>query len=93
MNTAPLPLIRVAPDIRLQLEGVREQGEILSQLVESAVRTTGAKRKNEAEFIRRGIAAIEAAQRESNGVPADQVIGKLEAKLAAAKLVLAQRGG
>ena len=93
MKTATLPPIRVAPDFRLELEGVLEQGESLSQFVENAVRTTVAKRKNQAEFMRRGIAAIEATQRDSSGIPADQVIAKLEAKLAAARLVLAQRGG
>jgi hypothetical protein len=72
---------------------VLEQGETLSQIVENAVRTTVAKRKNQAEFIRRGIAAIEATQRDGSGIPDDQVFAKLEAKLAAARLVLLQRGG
>ena len=70
-----------------------EQGESLSQFVENAVRTTVAKRKNQAEFIRRGIAAIEATKQGGNGIPAATVISKLEAKLAAARQVKAQRGG
>jgi Arc/MetJ-type ribon-helix-helix transcriptional regulator len=93
MKTATLPPIRVAPDFRLELEGVLEQGESLSQFVENAVRTTVAKRKNQAEFIRRGIVAIEATKRDGSGVPADQVIAKLEAKLTNARQVLAQRKG
>ena len=93
MKTATLPPIRVAPDFRLELEGVLEQGETLSQFVENAVRTTVAKRKNQAEFIRRGVAAIEATQRDGSGIPADQVLAKLEAKLATAKKIKAQRGG
>ena len=93
MKTTMLPPIRVAPDFRLELEGVLEQGETLSQFVESAVRTTVAKRRNQAEFTRRGIAAIEATQRDGSGIPADHVIAKLEAKLATARLVLLQRGG
>jgi Arc/MetJ-type ribon-helix-helix transcriptional regulator len=93
MKTATLPPIRVAPDFRLELEGVLEQGESLSQFVENAVRTTVAKRKNQAEFIRRGIVAIEATKRDGSGVPADQVVAKLEAKLADARQVLAQRKG
>jgi len=92
MKTATLPPIRVAPDFRLELEGVLEQGESLSQFVESAVRTTVAKRKNQAEFIRRGIAAIEVAKRDGSGIPAEVVIAKLEAKLAAARQANAQRG-
>ena len=93
MKTATLPPIRVAPDFRLELEGVLEQGESLSQFVENAVRTTVARRKTQAEFVRRGIAAIEETQREGSGIPADLVIAKLEAKLAAAGRAKAQRGG
>ena len=70
-----------------------EQGESLSQFVENAVRTTVAKRMNQAEFMRRGITAMEATKRDGSGIPADLVVAKLEAKLAAARLVLAQRNG
>lgn len=93
MKTATLPPIRVAPDFRLELEGVLEQGESLSQFVENAVRATVAKRKTQAEFVRRGMAAIEATQRDASGIPAEQVIAKLEAKLATAKKIKARRGG
>ena len=93
MKTATLPPIRVAPDLRLELESVLEQGESLSQFVENAVRATVTKRKTQAEFIRRGIAAIEATQRDGSGIPAEQVIAKLEAKLSAARQVKAKRAG
>jgi hypothetical protein len=84
MKTATLPPIRVAPDLRLELESVLQQGESLSQFVENAVRATVTKRKTQAEFIRRGIAAIKSTQRDGSGVPAERVIAKLEATLAAA---------
>ena len=51
-----------------------------------------AKPKTEAEFIRRGIAAIDVTRRDASGIPADRVIAQLEAKLAAAKLVMAKSG-
>ena len=92
MKTATLPPIRVAPDFRVELEGVLEQGESLSQFVENAVRSTVAKRKNQAEFIRRGMAAIDATQRDGSGIPAELGIAKLEAKLAAARKLKAERG-
>ena len=92
MKTATLPPIRVAPDFRVELEGGLEQGESLSQFVENAVRSTVAKRKNQAEFIRRGMAAIDATQRDGSGIPAELVIAKLEAKLAAARKLKAERG-
>ena len=91
MKTATLPPIRVAPDFRNELEGVLEQGESLSQFVENAVRTTVARRKSQAEFVRRGIAAIEETKRVGGGVPAEVVIASLEAKLTAARQAQAQR--
>ena len=39
------------------------------------------------------MAAIEATQRDGNGIPAEQLIAKLEAKLEAARQVKAQGGG
>lgn len=39
----------------------------------------------ESQFIRRGIAAIEATRRNGTGIPAAAVIAKLDAKLAQAK--------
>jgi predicted transcriptional regulator len=93
MKTATLPPIRVAPDLRLELEGVLEQGESLSQFVENAVRATVAKRKMQAEFVRRGMAAIEATKVSGDGIPADVVLAKLETKLVAAKQRKAQRAG
>jgi len=93
MKTATLPPIRVTTDLRLEVEGVLEHGESLSQFVESAVRATLAKRKTQVEFIRRGIAAIEATQRDGSGIPAEQVIAKLEAKLSTARQVKAKRAG
>jgi hypothetical protein len=85
MKTATLPPIRVPPAFRTELEAVLEQGESLSQFVETAVRTTVAKRKSQAEFLQRGLAAITETKLAGDGVLAEVVIARLEAKLAAAK--------
>ena len=85
MKTATLPPIRVAPEFRIEVEGVLEQGESLSEFVENAVRMTVSKRKIQAEFVRRGMAAIEETKRTGGGIAAEVVIAKLEAKLAAAR--------
>lgn len=69
-----------------------EQGESLSEFVENAVRATVAKRKNQAEFVRRGIAAIEETKRAGGGIPAEVVMAKLEAKLVAARQAKVRRG-
>lgn len=92
MKTATLPPIRVAPDLRQELEGVLEQGETLSQFVESAVRSVVERRKHQAEFVRRGITAIAETKRTGQGVPADQMVARLEAKLTAAQRSQARRG-
>lgn len=92
MKTATLPPIRVAPEFRSELEGVLEQGESLSQFVENAVRATLEKRRNQAEFVRRGIAAIESTKQAGAGIPADVVIARLEAKLSAVKKSKKMRG-
>jgi hypothetical protein len=51
-----------------------------------------AKPRIEAEFIRCGIAAIDATRRDGNGIPADRVVAQLVAKLAAARLTMAKSG-
>lgn len=92
MKTASLPPVRVAPEFRQELEGVLEDGETLSQFVESAVRSVVEKRKHQTEFVRRGIASIQDTQRTGAGVPADKMLARLQARLDAAKLARAQRG-
>lgn len=91
MKTATIPPIRVKPDFRIELESVLEPGESLSAFVENAIRSTVQMRKNQAEFIRRGITAIEETKRSGSGIPAEVVMAKLEAKLAAARQSKAQR--
>jgi hypothetical protein len=91
MKTATLPPIRVAPDFRQEIEGVLEDGETLSQFVEGAVRSVVDKRKHQAEFVRRGIAAIEETQRNGTGIPAEQLLARLEARLLAARHTKAAR--
>lgn len=85
MKTATIPPIRVAPEFRTELEAVLEQGETLSEFVENAVRQTVLKRQHQAEFLSRGIAAIEDTKRAGGGIAAESVVAKLEAKLAAAR--------
>ena len=92
MKSATLPPIRVEPGFRIELEGVLEQGESLSEFVENAVRSTVQMRKDQAEFVRRGIATINETKRAGGGIPAEVVIAKLEAKLAVARRAKARHG-
>ena len=92
MKTATRPPVRVAPEFRQALEEVLEPGESLSQFVENAVRSTVEKRKHQAEFLRRGMAALQDAQRDGNAIAAQTLVGRLEAKLIAARQTSARRG-
>ena len=91
MKTATLPPVRVAPDFRQELEGVLEEGETLSQFVESAVRSVVERRKHQAEFVRRGMTAIQDTQRAGTGVPAQEMLARLQVRLDAAQLAHARR--
>jgi len=91
MKTATIPPIRVAPEFRIDVEAVLAPGESLSQFVEDAVRQTVLKRKHQAEFLRRGIAAIEETKRSGGGLAAELVVAKLEAKLTAARRIQSQQ--
>jgi len=92
MKTATLPPVRVAPGFRQELEAVLEQGETLSQFVESAVRSVVERRKHQAEFVRRGVAAIQETQRTDSGIPAAQVVARLQARLEEARQTRSRRG-
>lgn len=85
MKTATIPPIRIEPAFRHEIEEALEAGETMAALVEKAVRTEVDRRREDAEFVRRGLAAIKRTHEAGDGVPADAVIAKLEAKLAAAR--------
>ena len=85
MKTATIPPVRIEPQFRKELEDVLEQGETLAGFVESSVRAAVARRKDQSEFVRRGLLAIERTKAAGDGIPADAVVAKLQAKLQAAK--------
>ena len=85
MKTATIPPVRVEPAFRQEMEQSLQGNESLTSLVETAVRNEVNRRLDQAEFLRRGLAAIERTVANGDGIPAASVIAKLEAKLAAAK--------
>ncbi len=85
MKTATIPPVRVEPSFRQEMERSLETGESLASLVETAVRNEVKRRQVQTEFMRRGLASIQATVAAGSGIPAESVIAKLEAKLAAAK--------
>lgn len=91
MKTATIPPVRVEPELRDEIEQSLAEGESLASLVETAVRQEIARRRAQAEFVRRGLASIAHAVATGDGVPAEAVIAKLEARLAAARAQKARR--
>ena len=85
MKTATIPAIRVAPELRAQIEAALGDDESLSQFVEAAVRDSVRRRNNQTEFHARGMASLAQAAAADDYVDADGVIASLEAKLAGAK--------
>lgn len=85
MKTATIPPVRIDPAFRRDMELYLAEGENLAALVETAVRNEVTRRRVQAEFVRRGLAAIERTVAAGDGIPADAVITKLRSRLAAAR--------
>ncbi|WP_028605733.1 YlcI/YnfO family protein [Ottowia thiooxydans] len=86
MKSATIPPVRVEPALRQEMELSLEHNESLASLVETAVRNEVSRRQAKVEFTRRGLASIEHTVAAGDGITAENLIAKLEAKLAAAKL-------
>ena len=85
MKTATIPPIRIEPTFRQEIERSLGDGETMAALVENAVRTEVTRRNEQSEFVRRGLAAIARSEADGDWIPAETVIAKLEAKVAAAR--------
>lgn len=62
-----------------------KEGETMAALVEKAVRGEVTRRREHAEFVRRGLAAIKRTMETGVGAPADAVIRKLRARVPEAR--------
>lgn len=85
MKTASFPSLRVDPQLRQDTENVLQEGESLSQFIESAVRHQVQLRQAHAEFLARGLAARDKALATGHYVSADSVLDTLKKNLQAAK--------
>lgn len=85
MKTATLPPLRVSPELRQSAEAVLHEGESLSGLMEQSLRDEVNRRRTQAEFIARGLASRDEAQRTGVYYTVDEVMGSLRGILAEAK--------
>lgn len=91
MKTATLPPLRVAPELRQAAEAVLREGESLSGLMEKSLRDEVNRRRNQAEFIARGLAARDDAKRTGVYYDADTVHAELRDMLAEAEAKAASK--
>lgn len=85
MKTASIPSLRVAPDLRKAAENVLQEGETISSFVEQSLRANIARRQLQQEFIARGLASRDEAQRNGEYYPAEDVLHELDTMLARTK--------
>ena len=85
MRSSTLPSLRVEPELRARtLRGLRA-GETLSSFMEQAVRELLESRDTQQEFIRRGLASAEAAERSGVYFSVAEVMASLKRISAAAR--------
>jgi hypothetical protein len=85
MKTTTLPPLRVSPAFRKQAEALLDEGETLSSMVLAAVSRDIEVRKQDREFIARGLASSRKAKRTGSYITADAVVSRLRNHLVAAK--------
>jgi predicted transcriptional regulator len=85
MKTATLPSLRVEPKLRKDAEAVLRKGESLSSFMEQSLRDEVNRRRMNAEFIARGLAARDEAERTGVYYTVDEVMGSLRNILKDAK--------
>lgn len=85
MKDATLPPLRVERELRAAVEAVLHDGETLSAFVFEAVRLNVERREAQREFIARGLLARDEARAGGGYVSADEMLGRLDAVLAAAR--------
>jgi hypothetical protein len=93
MKSAVIPQVRVEPQLRAELEASLRDGETLSEFVENAVRDAARRRRTQAEFIARGLAARDDARRTGVYFTIEQVDATLGGMLDQARARLAATAG
>lgn len=96
MKTAQLPPVRVAPAVREEIESALNEGETLSEFVETAALEAARRRKAQQDFLARGRASLARAKASGEFHPAEDVLAgmaqRLEKRLAQAAAKPAGKG-
>ena len=90
MKSATIPSVRVEPEFRAEVESLLGEGETLSEFVEASVRARVQRRRDQAEFVARGLRSRDEARRTGEYVDADAVVEQLQRRLDAARSRIAK---
>jgi predicted transcriptional regulator len=85
MKTATIPSLRVEAELREAAESVLHEGETLSGFVEQSLRANIQRRRIQAAFLEKGLAAKEQARNSGVYFDAAQVLEELDSMLKAAR--------
>ncbi|MDM0109983.1 YlcI/YnfO family protein [Variovorax sp. J22R24] len=91
MKSSTLPVVRVEPELRTQLEALLREDETISTFVADAVRQAVDFRRVEADFHARGDAAWQQYQRDGISRPANEVFDRLQDRINARRRSLQGR--
>jgi hypothetical protein len=81
MKSATLPSLRVEPELREAAGSVLQEGETLTNLIETAVRETIHRRQAQAEFLARGLRSSDEARRTGVYHQAQDVHAEIQRRL------------
>ena len=79
--------MRVLPEFRAEIQSLLGPDETLSEFLETSVRDSVQRRRNQQEFVRRGLASLENAKLTDSYVDADVMLARLERKLVDARVL------
>ena len=92
MKSATLPAVRIAPELKHELQAVLGDTETLSAFVEKAVRDAVNFRRTQMEFLARGEQAWQQYQQHGQSRPADAAFDDIQQRIDARRNALnAQR--
>ena len=91
MKTATIPAIRVEPEFRQELEASLDAGETLSEFIEASIRGTMEWRRIQDAFLARSHASIERTLKEGGGVSPEELMERMQGRLAQARRKVAKR--
>ena len=80
MKSATIPSLRVDPELRSAAESILHQHETLSSFVIQSLRNGVTHRKNQMEFIARGLASRDEARKTGKYFEVDDVLNELNTR-------------